>query len=112
MIGAVAEALKEVFGFGKKLADSEKIQEAKFEIKKITYESTVLNKMVDEFFGDLKNHTELTVEDKVNLECPDMENTQKALMIKVLNERIVKYRKKNAWARPAFRKWLKENNIK
>ena len=41
-----------------------------------------------------------------------MNDIQRLLMIKILNERIVKYRKNNAWARPVFKKWLKDNNIK
>jgi len=111
-IVAVAEALKAVFGFGTKVADSEKIQEEKFGIIKVKYTADRLNRLADEFFGDLKNHTELTVEDKVNFECADLEATQKKLLIKILNSRILEYRKKNAWAKPKFKQWFKQNNLK
>jgi hypothetical protein len=109
-IVAISEALKAIFGFSTKVADSKRIQEEKFSVIKIKYTADRLNRLADEFFGDLKNHTELTVEDKVNFECADLEATQKALLIKILNDRILEYRKKNAWARPKFKKWLKENN--
>ena len=109
---AVAEALKAAFGFGTKVADSEKIQEEKFEVIKIKYTADRMNRLADEFFGDLKNHTELTVEDKVNFECSDLEDTQKALLVRILNNRIIEYRKKNAWARPKFKQWLNQNNLK
>ena len=110
-IVAVAEALKAAFGFGIKVTDSKRIQEEKFSVIKIKYTADHLNRLADEFFGDLKNHTELTVEDKVNFECADLEATQKALLIKILNDRILEYRKKNAWAKPKFKQWLKTNNI-
>lgn len=115
MLELLTALFNAIFGVSKaveKGMPNEKIQEEKFEIKKVVYKSTVINKMTDEFFGDLKNHVELKVEDKVNLECPDMNDIQKLLMIKILDERIVKYRKNNAWARPVFKKWLKDNNIK
>jgi len=110
-IVAVAEAIKSVFSFSTKIADSEEIQEKKFIITKVKYTADHMNRLADEFFGDLKNHTELVAEDKVNFECADLEDTQKELLIKILNERIIEYRKKNAWAKPKFKKWLKNNNL-
>lgn len=103
LITAIFESIKALFVFGTKVAPSEKIQEERFEAKKQFIFSNERNKIFDEFFQDLKDHTELSIEDKVNFELMDMDSQSKAILIEMLEERIMRYRK----SRPIkFRKYL------
>lgn len=98
---ALFEAIKAAFVFGTKVTPSEKIQEGKFNIEKPTLTEAQIkriaderNKLIDEFFGDLKNHPELSITDKVNFELFGEPEQVREMIIKILTDRINEYRNK------------------
>jgi ABC-type molybdate transport system ATPase subunit len=78
-----------------KALPSEKIQEGKFEIAKGSLTEAEVKKiadkrnaMIDEMFGDLRHHPELSVADKVNYECSQLPQSERDLIIKILTDRL------------------------
>ena len=100
---AIIEALKVWAGINSiinKAQPSEKIQESRFEIEKPTLTEAQIkriadqrNKLLDEMFGDLKDH-DLSIADKVNFECSQLPQSERDAMIKILTDRVSEYRSK------------------
>lgn len=74
---------------------SEKIQEERFEVTKPTLTEAQVkkiadkrNKLADEMFGDLRRHPELSVWDKVNFECKELDSEEKILLQNILIQRL------------------------
>jgi len=78
-----------------KALPSEKIQEAKFEVKKPTLTEKQVkeiadkrNRLADEMFGDLVGHPELSVSDKVFFEATELDENERLLLVKILEDRL------------------------
>lgn len=74
---------------------SEKVNDAKFEIKKETLTEAQVkkiadkrNRLADEMFGDLEPHPELGIADKVNYEAKELDAEERLLLIKILTDRL------------------------
>lgn len=95
---AILAAFKVWIGINKvveKALPSEKIQEDKFEITKETLTEKQIkkiaderNRLADEIFGDLRRHPELSVWDKVNFECKQLDSEEKILLQNILIQRL------------------------
>lgn len=78
-----------------KALPSDKLREEKFELDKPVLEekqftdiSDERNKLFDEFFQDLRRHPELSIENKVNFELPNMSERDRQLLIEQLTARL------------------------
>lgn len=96
------ELFKAIFQFGtsanevaKKALPSEKIQEEKFGLRKGTISVSETqkiadkrNRLADEMFHDLRHHPELSVMDKVNYECAELNEEGRTYLIRIITERL------------------------
>ena len=99
----IIDMIKSFLGFGTSVSNAvekslptDKMQEDKFEIQKPTLtESQVKkiadkrNKLADEMYGDLVHHPEISIENKVNFECSELNPEERELLISILTERLM-----------------------
>lgn len=108
---AVAQAIKAAFGFGAKAIEPKEIRIDNHLIEKPKLQQQQKIEIYDREFRRLKDHTEISIPLDINFVDDNLNDEDTGELIKLLTSRITAYRKKNAWARPKFKKWLKENNI-
>jgi len=89
---ALFEAIKAAFVFSTKVAPSEKIQEAKFEVKKPTLEISERIKRQNKIFQKIKNVPDADVRSFV-LEFTDANEEDTDIMVKNITVRIAEYRR-------------------
>lgn len=108
---AIAEAIKAFFGFATKVVPSDAIRDDNHLIKKPRLQEREKIAIYDREFRRLKDHTEIAIPLDLQFVDDNLNEDDQKELTELLTARIIQYRKANAWARPKFKKWLKDNNL-
>jgi len=105
---ALFEAIKAVFVFSAKVTPSEKIQEAKFEIKRVRLESDAFELMLNQTFAEWRKNPEMDIINYVHYKNGNLPDDQEELMISLLRERMISLIRERRKKPILYKRWLEK----